>query len=191
MRPLTSSCFLLLVLRRLFLLALSFLPGICLPSLWSPPFPLHDLALIHPFLAKVRLSPTLILFSLMIWCFKQTALFLFLLARAAPAYLPTAVSVALTPLFPIRLAQYVLVYLLKPTSFCTLFAGSSTIKSAISLLFYYLTLVFCPRHPVLFSIVPLISNSVADLAGIVFSLLLFYQATMGPLTLVFPGDRYG
>ena len=41
-------------------------------------------------LAKVRLSPTLTLSPLMIWCFGQTALFLFLLARAAPAYLPTA-----------------------------------------------------------------------------------------------------
>ena len=45
----------------------------------------------------------------------------------------------------------------------------------ISLLFS-----FCPHHPVLFSIFPLISNSVADLAGTVFSLLLFYQNTIGP-----------
>ena len=30
--------------------------------------------------------------TLMIWCFGQTALFLFLSARAAPAYLPTALS---------------------------------------------------------------------------------------------------
>ena len=42
------------------------------------------------FLAKVRLLPTLTLSPLMIWCFGQTALFLFLLARAAPAFLPTA-----------------------------------------------------------------------------------------------------
>ena len=35
----------------------------------------------------------------MIWCFEQTALFLFLLARAAPAFLPIALSVALRPLF--------------------------------------------------------------------------------------------
>ena len=46
MRPLTRSCFLLLVLGRLFLRALPFLLGICLPSLRSPPFPLHALALI-------------------------------------------------------------------------------------------------------------------------------------------------
>ena len=39
-------------------------------------------------LAKVRLSPILTLFPLMIWYSGQTALFLFLLARAAPAFLP-------------------------------------------------------------------------------------------------------
>ena len=44
MRPLTRSCFLLLVLGRLFLLALPVLLGICLRSRWSPPFPLRALA---------------------------------------------------------------------------------------------------------------------------------------------------
>ena len=79
----------------------------------------------------------------MIWCFGLTALFLFLLARAAPAYLPTALSVALRPLFPFRQAQYAQVFPLKPAPFCTLFAGlGSTNKSAISPLFScYLTLV--------------------------------------------------
>ena len=73
---------------------------------------------------------------LTIWCSGQTALFLFLLARAAAAFLPTALSVALRPLFPFRQAQYVQVFPLKPTPFCTLFAGlGNTNKSAISLLF--------------------------------------------------------
>ena len=96
-----------------------------------------------PSLAKVRLSPILALSPLMIWCSGQTALFLFLLTRAAPAFLPTALSVALRPLFHFRQAQYVQVSPLKPAPFCTLFAGlGSTNKSAISLLFsYYLTLV--------------------------------------------------
>ena len=86
----------------------------------------------------------------MIWCFGQTALFLFLLARAVPAYLPTALSVALRPFFPFQQAQYGHVFPLKPAPFCTLFAGlGSTNKSAISLLFsFYLTLVLssppCP-----------------------------------------------
>ena len=44
MRPLTRSCFLLLVLGRLFLLALPVFLGICSRSPWSPPFPLHALA---------------------------------------------------------------------------------------------------------------------------------------------------
>ena len=89
MRPLTRSCPLLFVLGRLSLPALSFRIGICLPSPWSPPFPLHALTLIPLSLAKVPLSPTLILSTLIIYS-GQTALFLLLLARAAPAFLPTA-----------------------------------------------------------------------------------------------------
>ena len=83
------------------------------------PFPLHALALIPLFLAKVRLSPILTLSPLMIWYSGQTALFL--LARAAPAFLPTALSVALRPLFSFRQAQYVQVFPLKRAPFCTLF----------------------------------------------------------------------
>ena len=88
-------------------------------------------------LAKVRLSLTLTLSPLLIWCFGQTAPFLFLLARAALAFLPTALSVALRPLFRFRQAQFVKVFPLKPAPFCTLFAGlGNTIKTAISLLFF-------------------------------------------------------
>ena len=143
MRPLTRSCFLLLVLGRLLLLALPVLLGICLRSRWSPPFPLHALALIPLTVAKVRLLPILTLFPLMIWYSGQTALFLFLSARAAPAFLPTALYVALRPHFPFRQAQFVPVFRLKPAPFCTLFAGlGNTIKSAIFLLFFScLTLV--------------------------------------------------
>ena len=148
MRPLTRSSFLLLLLGRLFLLALPVLLGIFLRSRWSPSFPLHALALIPLTLAKVRLSPILTLSPLMIWCFEQRALFL--VARAAPAFLSTALSVALRPLFPFRQAQFVQVFPLKPAPFCTFFAGvGSTIKSAVFHLFsYYLTLVLssplCP-----------------------------------------------
>ena len=127
---------------------------------------------------------------LMIWYSGLTALFLFLLAKAAPAFLPTALSVAMRPLFPFQQAQYVQVFPLKPAPFCMLFAGlGNTIKSAIFLLFsYYLTLVLS-CHPVLSSIFPFISNSVANLAGTVFSLLLFYQTTMDPRTLVYPKNN--
>ena len=41
MRPLTRSCFLQLLLGRLFLHALPFHLGTCLPSPWSPSFPPH------------------------------------------------------------------------------------------------------------------------------------------------------
>ena len=54
---------------------------------------------------------------LTIWFFGLTALFLFLLAKAALTYLPTALSVAPRPLFPFQQAQYVQVFLLKPAPF--------------------------------------------------------------------------
>ena len=57
----THPLMLLPLLVGLFLLALPVLLGVCLPSQWSPPFPLHALALISPSLAKVQLLPTLIL----------------------------------------------------------------------------------------------------------------------------------
>ena len=103
-------------------------------------------------LAKMRLSPILTLSPLMIWYSGQTALFLFLLARAAPAFLPAALSVTLRPLFPFRQAQYAQVSPLKPAPFGTLFAGlGTTNKSAISLLFsYYLTLVLSSPPCLLF-----------------------------------------
>ena len=105
----------------------------------DPPLSRQDAALAH-----------LDSLPLMIWYSGQTALFLFLLARAAPAFLSTALTVALRPLFPFRQAQYVTVFPLKSAPFCTLFAGlGSTNKSATFLLFSsYLTLVLssppCP-----------------------------------------------
>ena len=135
MRPLTRSCFLLLVLGRLLLLALPFILGIFPRLPWSPSFSLHDLALMLLSLAKVQLSPTLSLSPLTIWYSGQTALFLSLLKKTTLAYLPTALSVALRPPFSFQQAQYVQVFPLKPAPFCTLFSGlGSTNKSAISLL---------------------------------------------------------
>ena len=68
----------------------------------------------------------------MIWYSGQTALFL--LAVAAPVFLPTVLSVALRPLFSFQQAQYVQVFPMKPAPFCTLFAGLGSInKSATSL----------------------------------------------------------
>ena len=97
----------------------------------------------------------------MIWCFGLTALFLFLLVRATPAFLPTALSVALKPLFSFRQAQYAQVFPLKPAPFCTLLAGlGSTNKSTISLL------LLSDSRSVLSFIFTLISNSVADLSSL-------------------------
>ena len=122
--------------------ALHLLLGICLLSPWSPLSPLRALVLISLFLAKVRLSPTLTLSPFTTWYSGLTPLFLFLLAKAAMAYLPITLSVAQRPLFLSQQAQYAQVFPLKPAPFCTLFAGlGSTNKSAISLLFpSYLTL---------------------------------------------------
>ena len=72
------------------------------------------------------------------------------LAKAALAYLPTAFSVALRPLFPSQQVQYAQVFLLKPAPFCKLLAGlGSTNKSATShFSSFYLTLALsfppCP-----------------------------------------------
>ena len=151
-RPLTRSRFLLPFLGRLFLLAFPFHFGIYLSSLCSPPLSFHAPALILLSLTKVRLSPTLTLSPLMIWYSGLTALFLFVffLARAAPAYLPTALSVALRPLFPFQQVQFVPVFPLRPAPFCTLFAGlGSTNKSATFHLFF-----LSDSRSVLFSMFP-------------------------------------
>ena len=63
--------------REDFLLALPLLSKTHLTLLWSPPFPLHVPPLIPLSLAKVRLSLTLTLSHITIWCSGQTTLFLF------------------------------------------------------------------------------------------------------------------
>ena len=67
MDPLTCLCFLLLVLGRLFLLALPFLLEICLSSQWSPPFPLHALALIPLSLPRLTHLDSLPPHDLVLW----------------------------------------------------------------------------------------------------------------------------
>ena len=115
------------------------LPSFTVESTLPTPCSRSDLPLSRQGAALAHLDSL----PLMFWCSGQTALFFFFLARAAPAFLPTALSVALRPLFPFRQAQYVQVFPLKPAPFCTLFAGlGSTNKLATSLLFsYYPTLV--------------------------------------------------
>ena len=128
------------------MLALPFLLGFCLLSLWSPTFPIHAPSLFPLSLAKVGLSPTLTLSSLIIWYSGLTTTFL--LAKKAPAYLPTALSVALRPPFSFQQAQYVQVFRssLRHSERSLLVSAAPT---SLPLLFsYYLTLVLssppCP-----------------------------------------------
>ena len=125
------------------------LPSFTVESTFSSPCSRSDLPLSCQGAALAHLDS---LPHPMIWYSGPTALFLFLLARAAPAFLPTAFSVALRPLFPFQQAQYVQVFPLKPAPFCTLLAGfGSTNKFVTSLLFSsYLTLVLIsPPYPLL------------------------------------------
>ena len=79
--------------------------------------------------ALISLSITKVWLShLTIWCFERTALFF--LAKAALAYLPTALSVALKPL-------YAQVFLLTHAPFCKFFGTVvSAAPKSLPLLFY-------------------------------------------------------
>ena len=152
MRPLTRSCFLLLVQGKLSLHVLSFLLEIYLPSPWSPPSPLHAPALILLSLAKGRISPIFTLSPLMIWCFGQTALFLFpfgkdgfgLLANCSLCGTEATLSFSAGPVCSSFSAE--------ACAILHALAGlGSTNKFSISLLFsYYVTLVLSsPPCPIL------------------------------------------
>ena len=78
----------------------------------DPPLSCQGAALIH-----------LDSLPLMIWYSGLTALLLFLWAREALAYLPTALSVALSHSFLFNRPSLFKVSPLKPAPFCTLFAG--------------------------------------------------------------------
>ena len=89
------------------------LPSFTVESTLSTPYSRSDPPLSRQGAALAHLDSLL-----MIWCFGQTALFLFFLAGAAPAFLPTALSVVLRPLFTFQQAQYAQVFPLKPAPFC-------------------------------------------------------------------------
>ena len=127
---------------------------------------------------------------LMIWCFEQTALFLFFLVRAALAFLPTALSVALRPLFPFWQAQCAQLFPLKPAPFCTLFAGlGSTNKFAIFLL------ILSDSRSVLAALSSspsfLLSETLWQIWQELSTLVLFYEAAMGARTLISTAKRRG
>ena len=101
----------------------------------------------------------------------------FFLAKAAMAYLLTVFFVALRPVSSLCHAQYAQVFSLKLSPFYKLFSGlGSTNKSATTFL------IPSYRRLVLSFVFPFTSISPA---GTVLFLFLYYQATMGPRTLVF------
>ena len=163
------------------------LPSFTMESTLSSPCSCSDPPHSRQFAALAHLDSL----PLMIWCFGQMALFLFLLVRAVAAFLPTAFYVALRPPFPFRKAQYAQIFSLKPVPFCMLFAGlGSTNKSATSLLISsYLTLVLSSPPRLLLDL-----SSYLKLCGrsgrncLLSPVLSGYN---GFRTLVSPGERCG
>ena len=135
------------------------------------------------------LSLTFTLSHLTIWCSRQTALFLFFIGKGV------------TGLF----VNYFLCGTEATLSFLTGPVCSSFSVEACAILqdlywswqtpqvchFSFSLLLSNSRHPVLSSVFPFTLNSLADLAGTVFSPLLYQQTTMGTRTLVSPEKRRG
>ena len=180
LRPLTCSCFLLLLIGRLFLLALPFLLGICLPSLWSPPFPLHASTLILFSFAKVQLSPTWTLSPCMIWYSGLMALFLFLLAKGSSGIHANCSLCGTEATLSFSAGPVCSSFFTEACTILHALCWSRQHHKVCRFSSSSIWFSFCFRHPVLSSIFPFTSNSLADLVGTVFSLLLFYQAPMGP-----------
>ena len=191
LRQLTRLCFLLLPLGRLSLFSLPHLLGTCLPVLWSPPFSLNapaqtpSLSLrcgsrspsLSPSIRSGALDRRLCSFSFWqgrLWRTCQ----LLSLWYWGHSFLFNRPSMLKFFRWSLRHSASSLLISAAPTSLPFLFSSPTVWLS------------LCPRRLVLSSIFPLISNFVADLAGTVFSALLFYQATMGFRTLVSPGKRH-
>ena len=162
-----------------------FLLAICLCSRWIPPFPLHVPALISLLsrqgaaLAHLDSLPT---HDLMLWTDRSVP-FSFgkggsgVLANCSLCGTEVTLSFSAGPVCSSFSAEACAIL----HALCCL---GSTNKLATSLF------LLSDSRSVLSSIFPLVPNSVADLAGTVFSLL-FYQTTMGPQTLVSTGERHG
>ena len=162
-----------------------FLLAIFLRSRWSPPFPLHVPALISLLsrqgaaLAHLDSLPT---HDLVLWTDRSVP-FSFgkggsgVLANCSLCGTEVTLSFSAGPVCSSFSAEACAIL----HALCCL---GSTNKLATSLL------LLSDSRSVLSSIFSLVPNSVADLAGTVFSLL-FYQTTMGPRTLVSTGERHG
>ena len=155
------------------------LPSSTVESTLSSPGSSSNLPLSRQSAALAHLD-SLLPFDLVLWTYGS--ILFFLLAQAA-------LSVALRPLFSFHQAQYAQVFLLK-------FANSLLVSAAptsLPLLFSSYSALVLPLPSCSLLHLSSFSISLADLAGIVFFLLslLFYLATMGPRTLVSPGERSG
>ena len=139
------------------------------------------------FFATVQLSIILTLFLFMTLPFGRMAQFLFLLVKMAAVSMPTALVVTVRPCLSIRHAQCAQVFLLKPVPFCKLFTGlSSTKGTSTSFPFSSQTLALSLLRFLLFH-PSFISHSLAYLAKTI-CFLLYYQATMGPQSLISFGE---
>ena len=109
LRQLTRSYFLLLLPGRFFFLALPFLLGNCLLSLWNTPHFPHALILIPLTRHDAALAhlDSIPFHDLVIWTEGSV---LFLLKKAAMASLPPVYFVAIRPLFSFLQAQFVQVF---------------------------------------------------------------------------------
>ena len=182
MRPLACSCFLLLVLGRLFLPCPHFppwnLPSFTVEFTLSTPCSRSDPPLSRQGAALAHFN------SLMIWYSGQSALLLFLLAKAAPAFLPTA----------LRGTEASLSFSTGPvcSSFsaevCAILQALCWSRQHQQVCHFSSFFLLSDSNSVFSSDFPLVSNSVADLAGTVFFLLRFHQATLGLGTFVLTGN---
>ena len=86
---------------------------------------------------------------------------LFVLAKKAPVFLPSAHSMALKPSFPFRLVRCVQAFVLKPASFCKLSADPGSpnksdialfISFSLTLFLYVLASLSSPPHVFYFTL---------------------------------------
>ena len=188
MRPLTRSCFLLPVLGRLLLLALPVLLGICLRSLWSPPFPPRALALILPLsrqgsaLAHLDSLPP---HDLVLWTDGSVS---FPLGKGGSVVLANCSLCGTEATLSFSAG---LVCSSFSAEACAILHALCWSRQHQQVCHFSFLLLLSDSGSVLSSIFPFTSNSLKDLAETVFFLLLFYQATMGPRTLISTGKRRG
>ena len=132
--------------------------------------------------AKVQLSLILTLSPLTIWCSGLTALFLFLLASACQLLSGTEATLSFSA-GPVGSSF--------SAKACAILQALCWPRQHQQVCHFSSLLLLSESRSVLFFISPFTAISLADLAGTVFSLLLYYQAAMGPRIFVSPWERRG